>query len=163
LSCATIALIVDGVLRPGYSCAFSSKVLACSTVGTVPFVATLMASTPRASSRAAETFAAGQVNVEKSVSLKASGPVNPSAGDVRGRDAANRGGVLCVLRGDRHQCRGGGEQREPPAAGGTEGGPRDVGEAEAGEQRAGTARPPGDELRRCRGEPRARADQGDDD
>src|ERR1700730_16384829 len=76
-----MSLIVDGVLRPGYACAFSSKVLARSTAGTVPVVPRLMASTPRVSSRAAGTFAAGQVNVEKSVSLKARGPLNPSAGN----------------------------------------------------------------------------------
>src|SRR5689334_19155715 len=76
-----MSLIVDGVLSPGYAGAFSSTVLACSTAGPVPSVATLMASTPRVSSRAAGTFAVGQVNVEKSVSLKPRGPLNPSAGN----------------------------------------------------------------------------------
>src|SRR6202012_4297949 len=73
--------IVDGVLRPGYACAFSSKVRARSTAGTVPSVCTLTASTPRVPSRAAGTFAAGQVNVEKSVLVKPRGPLNPSAGN----------------------------------------------------------------------------------
>src|SRR5215469_7882099 len=71
--------MVDGVLKPGYACAFSSSVLADSTAAVVPFVATLMASTPRASSRAAETFAAGQVIVVASTPNR--GPLNPSAGN----------------------------------------------------------------------------------
>src|SRR5499425_43544 len=71
--------MVDGVLTPGYACAFSSSVLACSTAGVVPFVATLMASTPRVSSRVAGTFAAGQVIVV--ASLPNRGPLNPSEGN----------------------------------------------------------------------------------
>src|SRR5215470_14029312 len=71
--------MVDGVVAPGYACAFSSSVLACSIVGAEPFVATLMASTPRVSSRMAGTFAAGQVIVVASVPNR--GPLNPSEGN----------------------------------------------------------------------------------
>ena len=53
--------MVDGPLMVGYACAFSSTVPTCSTAAAEPFVATLMASTPRVSSREAGTFAAGQV------------------------------------------------------------------------------------------------------
>src|SRR2546421_2480945 len=74
-----MSLRVDGVLTAGYACAFFSSVLACSTAGVVPFVATLMASTPRVSSRVAGTFAAGQVIVVASVPNR--GPLNPSAGN----------------------------------------------------------------------------------
>src|SRR5215469_1721168 len=71
--------MVDGALTAGYARAFSSTVLACSTAGVVPFVATLMASTPRVLSRAAGTFAAGQVIVVASVPNR--GPLNPSEGN----------------------------------------------------------------------------------
>src|SRR5580700_9567613 len=64
---------------PGYACAFSSTVLACSTAGLLPSVPTLMASTPRVSSRVAGTFAAGQVIVVASVPNR--GPLNPSSGN----------------------------------------------------------------------------------
>jgi len=74
-----MSLMVDGALMAGYACGFSSTVLACSTVGLEPFVATLMASTPRVSSRAAGTFAAGQVIAVASVPNR--GPLNPSAGN----------------------------------------------------------------------------------
>src|SRR5689334_20383942 len=69
--------MVDGALTPRY--AFASTVLACSTAGTVPFVATLTASTARLSSRAARTFAAGQVIPAASTPYR--GPANPSAGN----------------------------------------------------------------------------------
>src|SRR6516225_11059887 len=71
--------MVVGAPTPGYAGAFSSSVLACSTACVVPFVATLMASTPRVSSRAAGTFAAGQVIVVAFVPNR--GPSNPSAGN----------------------------------------------------------------------------------
>src|SRR5215469_16375747 len=71
--------MVAGALTAGYACAFSSSVLACSTACVVPFVATLMASTPRLSSRPAGTFAAGQVIVVASVPNR--GPLNPSEGN----------------------------------------------------------------------------------
>src|SRR5215469_4908224 len=71
--------IVVGVLMLGYAVAFSSNVLTCSTDCLVPLVATLMASTPRASRRAAGTFADGQVIVVASVLPR--GPLNPSAGN----------------------------------------------------------------------------------
>src|SRR5215470_12834284 len=71
--------MVVGALMPGYACAFSSSVLACSTACVVPFVATLMASTPRVSSRAAGTLAVGQVIVVASVPNSA--PLNPSEGN----------------------------------------------------------------------------------
>src|SRR5215469_13178072 len=71
--------IVDSVLTAGYACAFSSTVLASSTADVLPFVATLMASTPRVSSRPAGTFAAGQVIVVASAPNR--GPLNPSAGN----------------------------------------------------------------------------------
>src|SRR6516162_9318288 len=66
--------MVVGAPRPGYAGAFSSSVLACSTACVVPFVAT-----PRVSSRAAGTFAAGQVIVVASVPNR--GPLNPSEGN----------------------------------------------------------------------------------
>src|ERR1700760_4741642 len=72
--------MVDGVPTPVYPGAVSSSVLACSTVGVLPSVPTSTASTPRVPSRAAGTFAAGQVNVETSALLKPSGPLTPSAG-----------------------------------------------------------------------------------
>src|SRR6516165_3724426 len=70
--------MVLGAPTPGYAGAASSSVLACSSARVVPFVATLMASTPRLSSRAAGTFAAGQVIVVASVPNR--GPLNPSDG-----------------------------------------------------------------------------------
>src|SRR5580704_13718629 len=71
--------MVDSALTAGYARAFSSIVLACSTAGPEPFVATLMASTPRASSLAAGTFAAGQVIIVASMPNR--GPLNPSEGN----------------------------------------------------------------------------------
>ena len=71
--------MVDGALTLGYACAFSSTVLACSTADTEPFVPTLMASTPRLSSRVAGTFAAGQVIPADVVPDR--GPSNPSSGN----------------------------------------------------------------------------------
>src|SRR5215470_2755289 len=71
--------MVDSVLTAGYARAFTSTVLACSTACVLPFVPTLMASTPRLSSRVAGTFAAGQVIVVASVPNR--GPSNPSAGN----------------------------------------------------------------------------------
>ena len=67
-----MSLRVDGVLMAGYASAFSGTVLACSIAGTEPPVATLMASTPRVSSREDGTFAAGQVIVV--ASMPARGP-----------------------------------------------------------------------------------------
>src|SRR6202451_4677059 len=58
----------------------SSSVRARSTVAVTPFVATLMPSTPRASSPATDTFAAGQVYVS-TFELKPRGPLKPSAGN----------------------------------------------------------------------------------
>src|ERR1700685_2587800 len=58
----------------------SSSVRARSTVAVAPFVATLMPSTPRASSPAAGTFAAGQVYVS-TFELKPRGPLKASAGN----------------------------------------------------------------------------------
>src|SRR5258708_21105465 len=71
--------MVDGVLTPGYACALSSTVLACSTAGVLPSVPTLMASTPRVSSRVAATFTAGQVIAVASMPNR--GPLNPSEGN----------------------------------------------------------------------------------
>src|SRR5690242_327433 len=71
--------MVDGALRPEYAGVFSSTVLVCSTAGTEPFVPTLMASTPRLSSREAGTFTAGQV-IPADV-LASRGPPNPSSGN----------------------------------------------------------------------------------
>src|SRR5579859_5742856 len=71
--------MVDGPPGAEYPGAFSSTVLARSTAGTEPFVATLMASTPRVSSRAAGTFTAGQV-IPADVAAS-SGPANPSSGN----------------------------------------------------------------------------------
>src|SRR5690349_22576352 len=80
--------MVDSALTAGYACAFSSTVLACSTDGTEPFVATLMASTPRASSLAAGTCAAGQVIVVASMPNR--GPLNPSEGNAAAAPAGQR-------------------------------------------------------------------------
>src|SRR5579859_6811140 len=74
-----MSLMVDTVLTARYADAFSSIVLACSTAGVLPSVPTSMVSTPRASSRAAGTFAAGQVIAVASVPNR--GPLNPSAGN----------------------------------------------------------------------------------
>src|SRR6266702_8111971 len=71
--------MVDGPPGAAYACAFSSTVLTCSTAGTEPFVPTLMASTPRVSSRAAGTFTAGQVIPADVVPSR--GPSNPSSGN----------------------------------------------------------------------------------
>src|SRR5271154_5041183 len=71
--------MVDGAVRLGEVYALSSIVLACSTAGTEPFVPTLMASTPRLSSREAGTFTAGQV-IAADV-LASRGPPNPSSGN----------------------------------------------------------------------------------
>src|SRR5262245_51291987 len=71
--------MVDGAPRAGYAGGVSSSVLACSIAGTEPPVPTLMASTPRVSSRAAGTFAAGQV-IEVA-SVPDWGPLKPSAGN----------------------------------------------------------------------------------
>src|SRR6266566_4198696 len=71
--------MVDGPPGAAYACAFSSTVLACSTAGTEPFVPTLMASTPRLSSREAGTFTAGQVIPADPVG--STGPANPSMGN----------------------------------------------------------------------------------
>src|SRR3984957_5284154 len=70
---------VDGGESVGETLA-SSSVRARSTVVAAPFVATLMPSTPRASSSAAGTFAAGQVYVS-TLELKPRGPLKPSAGN----------------------------------------------------------------------------------
>ena len=256
--------MVDGALRPGYACAFSSTVLACSTAGVVPFVPTLMASTPRVSSREAGTFAAGQV-IRGRRPWRNQGAVEPvcrecrrcrpgraaakggNGRELRARDHARRnrtGGaartgaevVKCPgdgqprVRADhdhpldagnpaqpcrerrggrgrprrltwralagtrtcptppagpsarsrprrwpnrvrslascvvmRHHGHGGDEQGEHQAADGAEGGPRVVGEAAGGDQRAGAAGPPGHDPGRGHGEPRARDEQADDD
>src|SRR4029077_17401448 len=71
--------MVDGARRPKYAGVFSSTVLACSTAGTEPFVPTLMASTPRLSSREAGTFTAGQGT--GAAVLASGGPPTPSSGN----------------------------------------------------------------------------------
>src|SRR5580693_10701334 len=71
--------MVDGALWPGFAYALSSIVLACSTAGSEPFVPTLIASTPRLSSREAGTFTAGQV-IPADV-MASRGPANPSSGN----------------------------------------------------------------------------------
>src|SRR6202046_2334995 len=70
---------VDGEEIVGETLA-SSSVRARSTVAVAPFVATLMPSTPRASSSATGTFAAGQVYVS-AFALKPRGPGRPPAGN----------------------------------------------------------------------------------
>src|SRR6266404_555405 len=74
-----MSLMVDGVLRPGYAGALSSKDRACSIVCTVPFVATLMASTPRVSSCEAGTVTGVQTCALPILPNR--GPLNPSAGN----------------------------------------------------------------------------------
>src|SRR5439155_27288680 len=71
--------MVDGPPGAAYACAFSSTVLVCSTADMEPFVPTLMASTPRLSSREAGTFTAGQVIPSDVVG--STGPANPSFGN----------------------------------------------------------------------------------
>src|SRR5437763_1951768 len=101
-----------------------------------------MPSTPRASSPATGTFAAGQGYVS-TFELKPRGPLKPSAGH----------SALAAPAG----------QREPQAADGTERGPRVVADAPGGDQRAGAAGPPGHEPRGGHGEPRPGDEQPDDD
>jgi hypothetical protein len=72
-----MSLIVAGAETGVAAGAFSSTVLACSTAGLLPFVPTLMASTPGVASRAAGTFTAGQTNELRYLPLR--GSLNPSA------------------------------------------------------------------------------------
>src|SRR5579859_3117533 len=59
--------MLDGVAAAlEYADTLSSTALACSVADAVPLVATLMASTPRLSSRVAGTFTAGQVTSARS-------------------------------------------------------------------------------------------------
>src|ERR1700745_4305206 len=71
--------MVEGALRLGFAYALSSIVLACSTAGSAPCVPTLIACTPRRSSREAGTFTAGQVIPADVVASR--GPSNPSSGN----------------------------------------------------------------------------------
>ncbi len=82
---------------------------------------------------------------------------------VRLGGAAPPGGVLGGLRGDGDHGHGGDEQCEDQAADGAEGGPRVIGEAAGGDQRAGAAGPPGHGAGRGHGEPRAGDEQADED
>src|SRR5437763_298113 len=140
--------MVDGPPGAAYACAFSSIVLACSTAGTEPFVPTLMASTPRLSSREAGMFTAGQV-IPADV-LAPRGPTNPSSGAAAPlAPAGHRPGA-----GTDPWCA---HATNPAAAGlGVGGG------GAGGDQRGGAAGPPGHDPGRGHGGPRARDGQADD-